>query len=383
MTYKLNKKVEELFFERFKDFNPIQKIAIPEILNGNNTLIVAPTGSGKTEAAILPVFSKILELKEKGIENQLLGIYISPLRALNRDLLDRIKWWCDNLGITVAVRHGDTEEKERARLSKKPVEFLITTPETFQILFLGKRLREQLKTLKYIIIDELHELLNEKRGIQLSLGLERLVNYAGEFQRIALSATIGDLDEAAKFIFGYRNYKIAYWYSEKKYHIEVYYPEIGEEDLELSRKYNWNPKIAWSLRKIKEILDKHRSVIIFVNTREMAELLSSRFKVWLPEYKIEIHHSSLSREVRERNEKLFKEGKIKAIIATSSLELGIDIGYVDAVIQYNSPRQVTRLIQRIGRAGHRLHEVSIGYIITTDIDDYAESLAIKKFILEK
>jgi Lhr-like helicases len=98
MTYKLNKKVEELFFERFKDFHPIQKIAIPEILNGNNTLIVAPTGSGKTEAAILPVFSKILELKEKGIENQLLGIYISPLRALNRDVLDRIKWWCDNLG---------------------------------------------------------------------------------------------------------------------------------------------------------------------------------------------------------------------------------------------------------------------------------------------
>jgi len=136
-------------------------------------------------------------------------------------------------------------------------------------------------------------------------------------------------------------------------------------------------------KEIKEILDKHRSVIIFVNTREMAELLSSRFKVWLPEYKIEIHHSSLSREVRERNEKIFKEGKIKAIIATSSLELGIDIGYIDAVIQYNSPRQVTRLIQRIGRAGHKLHEVSIGYIITTDIDDYAESLAIKKFVLEK
>jgi len=203
------------------------------------------------------------------------------------------------------------------------------------------------------------------------------VNYAGEFQRIALSATIGDLDEAAKFIFGYRDHKIAYWYADKKYHIEVYYPEIGEEDLELAKKYNWNPKIAWSLRKIKEILDKHKSVIIFVNTREMAELLSSRFKVWLPEYKIEIHHSSLSREVRERNEKIFKEGKIKAIIATSSLELGIDLNSIDAVIQYNSPRQVTRLIQRIGRAGHKLHEVSIGYIITTDIDDMQKVWQLK------
>ncbi|MGC9079226.1 MAG: helicase-related protein, partial [Nanopusillaceae archaeon] len=228
--------------------------------------------------------------------------------------------------------------------------------------------------------DEVHELLNEKRGIQLSLGLERLVNYAGEFQRIGLSATIGDLEEAGKFLFGYREFDIAYWYAEKKYHIEIFYPQITNEDLELAKKFNWNPKVAWSLRKMKELMDKHKSVIIFVNTREMAELLVSRFKMWIPDYPIEIHHSSLSKEVRERNERLFKEGKLKAIVATSSLELGIDIGYVDAIIQYNSPRQVIRFVQRIGRAGHRLHEVSIGYIITLDADDYAESLAIKKFI---
>lgn len=373
----------DLFYSKFSDFNPIQEIAIPKILEGKNTLIVAPTGSGKTEAAILPIFSKILDIKEKeGIENKLLGIYITPLRALNRDLLDRIKWWCDNLNITTAVRHGDTDVREREKLSRKPVEFLITTPETFQILFLGKRLREQLKTVRFVIVDEVHELLNEKRGIQLSLGLERLVNYSGEFQRIGLSATIGDLEEAGKFLFGYRNFDIAYWYAEKRYHVEIFYPQITNEDLELAKRFNWSPKIAWSLRKMKEIIDKHRSVLIFVNTREMAELLVSRFKMWIPNYPIEIHHSSLSKEVRERNEKLFKEGKLKAIVATSSLELGIDIGYVDAVVQYNSPRQIIRLIQRIGRAGHSLHEVSIGYIITLDIDDYAESLAIKKFIEE-
>ncbi|MEM4571355.1 MAG: DEAD/DEAH box helicase [Nanopusillaceae archaeon] len=377
----LRKEVKNLFLERFSEFNEIQKIAIPKILSGKNTLIVSPTGSGKTEAAVIPVFSKILDIKEKENKNGILAIYITPLRALNRDMLDRLVWWCSNLDISIAIRHGDTSQSERSRQSKKPPEFLITTPETFQALFLGKKLKEYLKTVKFVIIDELHELLDDKRGIQLSLGLERLVNFSGEFQRIALSATIGDLELAGKFIFGYRDFDIAFWYGIKKYDIEVFYPEITEEDVELSKKFGWSPKIIWSLRKIKEILDKHKSVIIFVNTREMAELLVSRFKKWIPDYPIEIHHSSLSREVRERNERLFKEGKLKAIIATSSLELGIDIGFVDAVIQYMSPRQVIRAIQRFGRAGHRLEEISKGYIITMDPDDYAESLIISKKII--
>lgn len=377
----LRKEVKNLFFERFSEFNEIQKIAIPKILSGKNTLIVSPTGSGKTEAAVIPVFSKILDIKEKENKKGILAIYITPLRALNRDMLDRLVWWCSNLNISIAIRHGDTTQSERSRQSKKPPEFLITTPETFQALFLGKKLKEYLKTVKFVIIDELHELLDNKRGVQLSLGLERLVNLSGEFQRIALSATIGDLELAGKFIFGYRDFDIAFWYGIKKYDIEVFYPEITEEDIELSKKFGWSPKIIWSLRKIKEILDKHKSVIIFVNTREMAELLVSRFKKWIPDYPIEIHHSSLSREVRERNERLFKEGKLKAIIATSSLELGIDIGFVDAVIQYMSPRQVIRAIQRFGRAGHRLEEISKGYIITMDPDDYAESLIISKKII--
>ncbi len=376
----IRKEVLDLFYQRFKEFNKIQELAIPKVLSGRNTLIVAPTGAGKTEAAVVPVFSKILDIKERKKVKGILAIYITPLRALNRDMLDRLYWWCDNLDISVAIRHGDTKQSERARQSKKPPEFLITTPETLQALFLGKRLREHLKSVKFVIIDELHELLDDKRGVQLSLGLERLVNFAGEFQRIALSATIGDLDLAGKFIFGYRDFEIAYWYGVKRYDIQVFYPRITKEDLELSKKLGWSPKIIWSLRKIKEILDKHRSVLIFVNTREMAELLVSRFKKWIPDYPIEIHHSSLSREVRERNERLFKEGKLKAIIATSSLELGIDIGHVDAVIQYMSPRQVIRAVQRFGRAGHKLEEVSKGYIITMDPDDYAESLVIKKRI---
>ncbi len=378
----LNEKILKLFYSRFKDFNEVQKLAIPEILKGKNTLIIAPTGAGKTEAAVLPVFHKILEIKEKEQPKGILALYITPLRALNRDLLDRLYWWCENLGISIAVRHGDTPQSERAKQSKKPPEFLITTPETFQILFTGKRLREHLKTIGFVIIDELHELLDDKRGVQLSLGLERLVNFAGEFQRIALSATIGDHELAAKFIFGNRDYTIVQWYGKKKYKVEVLYPEITREDEDLAKKLGWHPKVVWSIRKIKEILDSVRTAIIFVNTREIAELLASRFKRLYPEYPIEIHHSSLSRGVRERNEKLLKEGKLKAIIATSSLELGIDIGHVDLVIQYMSPRQVTRLVQRVGRAGHKLEEESKGVIITIDPDDYFESLAIKDLIEE-
>lgn len=370
----LSERVLKLFYSKFKEFNEIQKIAIPKIKEGKNTLVVAPTGAGKTEAAIIPIFDKI----EKGKGFQCL--YITPLRALNRDLLKRLEWWAENLDLRISVRHGDTTQYERSLQSKNPPEILIVTPETFQALFTGKRLRNWLKNVKYVIIDELHEILDDKRGVQLSLALERLVNLAGEFQRVALSATIGDLDLAAKFIFGFRDYEIAYWYSEKKYEVEVLYPKIEKEDIELSKKLGLPPKICWSLRKIKEILDSVKSAIIFVNTREMAELLASRFKKWIPEYPIEIHHSSLSKDVREKHENLLREGKLKAIIATSSLELGIDIGHVDIIIQYMSPRQVLRLVQRVGRAGHSLEKVSKGYIITLDVDDYAESLAIKKLL---
>ena len=376
----LSETIVKVFKKKFKEFNELQKIAIPKILSGKNVLIIGPTGAGKTEAAVIPIFHKLLSIEENNKKKGIQAIYITPLRALNRDLLDRLIWWGEELGLNVAVRHGDTKQSERQRQSKNQPDFLITTPETLQILFMGKRLKNHLKQVKYVIIDELHEMLDDKRGVQLSLALERLVNFSGEFQRIALSATIGDVETAAKFIFGYREYEVVHWYKFKKYKVEVLYPDISSKDIDISAKLGWNPKILWGVRKIKEILDNYKTAIIFVNTREMAELLVSRFKNLYPNIPIEIHHSSLSREVRERNEKMLKEGRLKAIVATSSLELGIDIGHVDIIIQYMSPRQVIRLIQRLGRGKHRLDETSEGYILTTNPDDYAESLAIKNKI---
>lgn len=351
--------------------------AIPPILDGENVLLVAPTGTGKTEAAFFPILSKIVSQERfSGIKL----LYITPLRALNRDLLDRLEWWCKRFDLKLAVRHGDTSALERSKQSIAPPDILITTPETFQAIIPAKRIRKHLRTVKWVIVDEVHELAEDKRGAQLSLGLERLRENVGEdFQIIGLSATVGSPENVAKFLVGTnRSYKIIDVRIERQLKLEIVYPYPEPQDYLLASKLFMFPEVVARLRLIKKLVEEHNSTLVFTNTRIENEVLGSRFKVWESGLPISVHHGSLSKSSRVKAERELKEGILKGIICTSSLEMGIDIGRLDLVIQYNSPRQVTRLVQRVGRSGHKVGMVAKGVIITQDSDDFWESVIIAK-----
>ncbi len=337
--------------------------AYRRILSGRDLLVIAPTGSGKTEAALIPIFERMLEMdKAEGI----VTLYITPLRALNRDMLRRIKKIAEELKITVDVRHGDTPDSVRARQSKKPPQILITTPETFQILFLGKKLRKSLKNVRFVVIDEIHELVDSERGTQLSVAMERLREIA-EFQTVGLSATVSDPKKISKFI-GLEA-EILEGKMDKDYELRVVKPSNGK----IAEELGVEEEVAAELEFMAEIVKKHGPALIFVNTRQTAEAIGLKLRKLV---KAEVHHGSLSREARVEAEERFAKGELDALICTSSMELGIDIGHVNVVIQYGSPRQVVRLVQRVGRSGHGLGRLSRGYIVASSFDDILESIVI-------
>lgn len=364
-----------------KPTEPQEKV-IPKILEGKNVLLISPTATGKTEAAFLPILSLLLQQpKTPGIK----VLYITPLRALNRDMLERLQWWCNNLDIKLAVRHGDTEQKERTRQSQCPPDILITTPETLQAILSGWLLRQHLQSLKWLVIDEVHELADSKRGSQLSLALERIRGLIGrDFQTIGLSATVGTPDKVAQFLVGnQRQVEIVRVSVAKMVHLQVIYPTPTEEDAQFAGKIYTHPEVAARLRIIRDYMSKRKSVLLFTNTRSISEVLASRFKVWDIDFPLSIHHGSLAKPSRIAAEAGLKRGDLKGLIATSSLELGIDVGHIDFVIQYMSPRQVSRLIQRVGRAGHTYGNLSEGLIIGMDSDDTLEALVIARRALNE
>jgi ATP-dependent Lhr-like helicase len=341
----------------FTRLSPAQEQAIPIVLAKKNLVLIAPTGTGKTESAMFPVFDALLKMPAGG---GFKALYITPLRSLNRDILSRMEWWCHELGLTVGVRHGDTPMAERRKQALSPPDLLITTPETLQALFMGKRLKKHLEHVQFVIVDEIHEMAASKRGAQLAVALERLAEYAGEFQRIGLSATVGNPETIATFLCGARPCGIVQVPVAKQLAITVTF--VGDN-------------FKHQVQALDRLLKNEGSTLVFVNTRVTAEALGHAL---YSRGDVEVHHGSLSKEIRIDAEERFKKGEIKTLICTSSMELGIDIGRVDHVIQFGSPREVARLVQRVGRAGHQLNTISRGTILATGFDDLLESLVIAR-----
>jgi ATP-dependent Lhr-like helicase len=349
----------------FHSLTEIQKKAIPVINRRKNCILVAPTGSGKTEAAVIPIFSLLKEsnLPSKSIR----AIYVTPLRALNNDVFRRIIDYANKMGLEVQIRHGDTTQKARRRLLSDPPDILITTPESLGVLITNQKLLELLKTLEWIIVDEVHELISNERGTHLSLSLERLENISSKpVVRIGLSATISNVDEAARFVSGIdRVCAVLVDKAIRNYEVEVKYVEGSISN------------IANSI--IGYIKNHHirGSVLLFTNTRDEAEYIGSVLRN-LKGVVVDVHHGSLSREMREETEKRLRSGESSIVVCTSSLELGLDIGSVELVIHFGSPRQVSKLVQRIGRSNHNSPSSAKGLIVSSNFDDVIESMAILK-----
>ena len=358
---------------------PIQEKAIPPILSGKNVLIVAPTGYGKTEAAVIPILEAYLRLREK--PDGIAILYITPLRALNRDILRRLRVLCTRVGLEVDVRHGDTDARVRRRQSLKPPKMLITTPETLQAILPGRRMRRHFESLRWVVVDEVHELLESKRGIQLTVALERLKALRrSRLQIIGISATVADPETAARFIGGPDPVEPVVLEESREVRVVVDNPKALDEDFKMSSSLALPADAVARMRVIGELAGK-TSVLVFTNTREHSEVLASRLRALTPELNIDVHHGSLSREVRREAEERIREGVSNALICTSSMELGVDIGILDTVVQYMSPRQVVRLVHRIGRSGHGLDRVSRGLILTASPEDSMEAAVIARRML--
>ena len=355
--------------EGFQNLTKIQRISYPVISRKQNCLLVAPTGSGKTEASLIPILSILNSEKVKSIDfvqdNAILVLYITPLRALNNDVHRRIIDYAKKRNLDAQIRHGDTSRIAKQRMIKKPPHILITTPESLGIILAQEKFKAFLKHLRWVIIDEVHELIGNERGTHLTVSLERLQALSSHnLVRIGLSATIGNLKDAANFISGTkRKCSILVDNTIRNYDIDVKYLKgsIGNA-----------AKLVFDYLEDNKITG---SVLLFTNTRDEAEYIGTtiRNQNKIP---IEVHHGSLSRETREETEEKLRQGLDGIVVCTSSLELGLDIGSVELVIHYGSSKQVSKLVQRIGRSRHANYKSAKGLIIANSGDDELECLSI-------
>ncbi|MCF7861438.1 ATP-dependent helicase [Candidatus Woesearchaeota archaeon] len=404
--------VEKWFKNKYGKFCKTQRRGLMNIQSRKNTLISAPTGSGKTMTAFLSILNELTDNAMKGnLKDKIYCVYSSPLKALNRDIqfnlteplkeieeIVREDYGIDKLGIRVLVRSGDTTAKEKAQMLKEPPHILITTPESLAIVLSSIKFKEHLTDVDWLIIDEIHSLAENKRGVHMSLSVERLERLCGHMTRIGLSATISPLMEIGRYLAGYKSVdngrasgNISTSMEERDCDI-VDVKFIKEMDLKVVSPVDniINVKFNVIQSKTFELLHKyiqdHRTTIIFTNTRSGTERVVDSLKDLYPkdysEENIGAHHGSLSKEYRETLEGRLREGKMKCVVSSTSLELGIDIGFVDLVILLGSPKSVARALQRTGRSGHQIKSVSKGRIIVTDRDDLVECSVLLKCAME-
>lgn len=366
------------FARRFGEPTEPQRVGWPLIRTGRHTLISAPTGMGKTIAAYL---SAIDGLARQGAElrDETQVLYLSPLRALSNDVQKNLQGPMVELAemdpefpaIRVQVRTGDTPASERAAMRRKPPHILVTTPESFYILLTSAGGREMLKTVKTVIVDEIHALARDKRGSHLALSLERLEELAGSFQRIGLSATQKPLSEVAKFLVGVgRECELVDVGHKREMDVAIVVPPSPLETV--CSHEQWDE----IYQQVAGLINEHRTTLVFVNTRKMAERITARLTEVMGEEKVTCHHSSLSRARRLDAEHRLKTGTLRALVATASLELGIDIGEVDLVIQVGATRSIATFLQRVGRSGHAVRRIPKGRLFPLTIDELVEAAAL-------
>jgi ATP-dependent Lhr-like helicase len=384
---RLHPRLHDWFFSNFSAFTHAQELCVPAVLDRESILLTSPTGSGKTLAGFLGVFDFLLRKLDPG--DPLVGvqcIYVSPLRALAYDIEKNLRTPIVGMHLEkelrVHLRTGDTPATERVKFRNHPTQFLVTTPESLAVMLAQESYARHLADVQFVIVDELHSFAGNKRGADLSISLERLeaIRGKGSFCRIGLSATAAPVDLLAEFLVGAnRDCCVAEARIEKEQIVEVFSP---------LRRNPYPPSGYTGTRlyaELSQLIRSHRSVIVFTNVRSAAEQIGLRLRELLPDLagKIETHHASLDRSVRLEVEDRLKNGELRAVVCSTSLELGIDIGAVDLVVMVATPKGVSRAIQRIGRSGHSINRSSHGVLVATNINDLAEAIVTAKLVRER
>jgi len=379
---KFHPQIQAWFKTRFKQPTAVQRAAWPVIASSAHALITAPTGSGKTLTAFLWSLNRFANKDWQPGATRLL--YVSPLKALNNDIQRNLLDPLDALSASGAIprlkvqtRSGDTSQTDRQRMLRKPPDILITTPESLTLMLTTTRGRLALSTVETLIIDEVHSLVDNRRGVALMAAAERLLHITGDLQRIALSATVNPLEEVATYVGGYdnngsaRSVSIVNPPTDKTISLTVRYPTEVKQAAENGESV-WDPLAAI----FRDVALNNQSTLFFSNSRAMAEKITLKINEQSPSLLAYAHHGSLAREIRSEVERRLKQGELKAIVATSSLEMGIDIGSLDQVVLIQSPPGIAATLQRIGRAGHSVGEESRGALFPVHAADFIEAAAL-------